>query len=117
MAILKDLEVAISVRGKARKEYSISAEEIEEADTMTKYIQVVGGQCFVIKVSICPSCSLECNGIRFGVFVDGKYLENVILNPSKHESDEIDGILKGYNGKWTLEIFKFAQIVTSKNFG
>ena len=115
MAILKGLKVAIFVRGKVRKEYSIYADEVEKADTMTKYIQVVGGQCFVIEVSIRPSCSLECSGILFEVFIDGKYLENIFLKPSKHAAGTIDGVLKGCNGKWTLEKFEFAQIVTRKN--
>ena len=52
MAILDDLEVIIFVRGKARKEYPIYGDEVEKANTITKYIQVVGGQCFVIKVSV-----------------------------------------------------------------
>ncbi|MCJ1381641.1 hypothetical protein MMC17_004752 [Xylographa soralifera] len=117
MAILNDLEVTISVRGKVRKEYPICAGEVENANTMTKYIQVIGGQCFVINTSIRQSCTLECDGIRFEVFIDGKYLENIILNPSKHERGTMDGVLKGCNGKWTLEKFKFAQIVTTEHTG
>ncbi|MCJ1435291.1 hypothetical protein MMC27_004663 [Xylographa pallens] len=117
MAILNDLEVSIFVRGKARKEYPIYGDEVEKANTITKYIQVVGGQCFVIEVSIRPSCSLECAGILFDVFIDGKHLENIILNPRKHKNGTIDGVLKGCNRKWTLEKFKFTQIVTTEQTG
>ncbi|MCJ1398062.1 hypothetical protein MMC11_001259 [Xylographa trunciseda] len=43
------------------------------------------------------------------------YLANIILDEVKNKDAIIDGVLKGCNEKWTLEKFKFAQIVTTEH--
>ena len=116
MAILKGLNVTICVNKKPLQEYADNDEE-QLPDTITKYIEAVSGAKFEVCAQYEPTFESKapCSGAVFVTLLDGKMVENMPLEHSKHigKLAYTYGSCSLKQGKWMLERFRFSEILIS----
>ncbi|MCJ1477393.1 hypothetical protein MMC13_006064 [Lambiella insularis] len=117
MAILRNLEVTVSVGGKSCVEHDTNIDVGKSESMVTKYIEVISGQCFVVNCAINAGFPNKHKNIVFEIFVDGTWLESSILHKTKMNSFSFEGVISTSGGKWTLEAFKFTDILTTEDQG
>lgn len=117
MAILKGVDVAIEVDGKALREYDCDEEEDGTAgDTVTKYIEVTPGSNFAVFCRWAANfiAGLKVETLNFGPVLDGNRYGSWMPR-----SDALTSFIPGEriyeNGRWTLRRFRFSEIVTDEN--
>ncbi|MCJ1244363.1 hypothetical protein MMC30_001561 [Trapelia coarctata] len=114
MAILKDIAVTVVVNDQELTEYEDvgntddHADEAESLNTITRYIEAAAGANFKLKFDTNGPSFTGYNGLLFGVFVDGREVDNVVLYAQK------TAVLRGARtlemGLWTIRKFKFARL-------
>ena len=116
MAILKDLEVSIAVGDHDLPEYE--EEGFQEApDSMVKYVEATSGESFVINLRVLPKFRSTSQGLSFQVFLDGHYIQNVLVMfddfPRRSVTGwkyKIHGIMRRNGKDWTQRSFRFRDI-------
>ena len=122
MAILHDVDVTISAKGKKLPEYDDDAGELGTNNAVTKYIEALTGADFKIHYTIKPSFRLKSSGISVRVTIDGEYMDAHVLSRNEHlmhlsresYSGSFTGSRRFQNQGWTLQTFTFAEIKTSR---
>jgi hypothetical protein len=144
MAIQDDtpgLEVVVCMDGKPLEEYDNDEEEeakpglqtgvmkYQAARTVTKYIESVSDQEFIIQCNLAPPFKMDCACLWIEVRIDGRKLASTLILKSynldnfsgdcvaKRFQTRVDGMLveaPGNAGRQLLKKFKFTKIETSK---
>lgn len=139
MAILRGLEVTVLVGGKPLQEYdnkdgafasrheNRAIEEHHESKRVSKYVEVVTGQEYVIYVEVQPGFKFNSPTLSFFLYVDGVHITDIILSKSEWVaagdglSDVIEGVKKTETDPLDpesqdciLRKFKFADIHRSE---
>lgn len=122
MAILHDVEVTISAKGKRLKEYDDDAEEPSPSNTATKYIEALTGASFQVHYTIKPALQFKSSGIVIRIEIDGEHMDSDVLIRGQHlketnrvcYSSTFNGARRFQNQGWTLQAFIFAEIKTSR---
>jgi hypothetical protein len=135
------LEVTVCVDGKPLEEYDNDEEEemrqgldpevmkYQAARTVTKYIESVSDQEFIIQINLAPPFKMDCVSLSTSVHIDGRKVASPLImkswNLDKFSGDyvktkfqtRVEGMqveAPGTAGRELLKKFKFAKIETSK---
>lgn len=144
MAIQDDtpgLEVVVCIDGKPLEEYDNDEEEemkpgldpevmkYQAARTVTKYIESVSDQGFVIQINLGPPFKMDYACLSMDVHIDGNRVDSPLIvkskRPQSFSGDYVTKTVKkrvegmkvaapGNTGRELLRKFKFAKIETSK---
>ena len=135
------LEVVVCMDGKPLEEYDNDEEEeakpglqtgvmkYQAARTITKYIESVSDQEFIIQIDLAPPFKMDCACLWIEVRIDGRNVASPLIqkigNLDRFSGDcvvtkfqrRVEGKLveaPGNAGRELLKKFKFAKIETSK---
>ena len=135
------LEVVVCMDGKPLEEYENDEEEeakpglqtgvmkYQAARTITKYIESVSDQEFIIQIDLAPPFKMDCACLSIEVHIDGREVACPLIlkssNLDKFSGDcvttkfqrRVEGMqveAQGNAGRELLKKFKFAKIETSK---
>ena len=112
MAVLKGIGVAVVVNGQDLPEFEDrEATDDRDPDSITRYIQVTTGLNFGIRITGPIPPPYGSQGVSFTIYVDGTKVQTV--NHLRSKSYVLEGSLRPENGKWTMQKFKFADILFS----
>jgi hypothetical protein len=144
MAIQDDipgLEVVVCIDGKPLEEYDNNEEEqakpglpsevfqYQAARTVTKYIESVSDQEFIIQINLAPPFKMDYACLKADIHIDGKWVSSPLIQKSKNldffsgdcvatkYQRRVKGMkveAPGHEGRALLKSFKFAKIETSK---
>lgn len=119
MAILQGfpgLKVEVWSGGGVLQEYDIEAEEADERNTVTKYIQATSNQKFQLHWLIHPTFKYAKNDISTHVYIDGEDVDNRIFSQAKLKKTvnyTNNGAERYEKGEWVLRKYKFSALETS----
>ena len=110
MAILKDIQISVVVNDRDLPEFEDDEEE-QLPNTVTKYVEAVSNSTFHIKISCLQKPAwYGGTGLCFGVELDGEQVAHPLFRGDQTTS-LVKGSSKCINGKWTLQRFKFSDII------
>ena len=139
MAVIKDIEVTVKVKGQALQEYDgIDQDELGSAgyngnfsqapttkgdhtyriipDLISKYIEAQSGACFSIHYQVSKSFPTTFDTLSFMTYVDGTCIESRLLWMTTTELEgqywriECDGITAATQSGTTVKPFMFNEI-------
>jgi len=107
------------VGGKEQAEYLDSDEPSDGASHVTRYVESVSGAKFGIKFLVSLTFKLTSAGLKFAVFVDGRYVQHVIfddsdraIQPHQDWTGYVRGTMRWKLGSWWKSAFRFRDVFT-----
>ena len=124
MAIALQIEVSVHVNGQQLQEFDDNDDDddciVMNSEMVTKYIEAISDATFEIGIKISYSYSHTSDAIRFAIFVDGRYVEQVTWQVSNLLAcgRDMKYLCKGprkRDGKGcSMRPFSFCEIIQSK---
>ena len=113
MARLKDLQAFVTVNKRKLPEFEDADDEDPSPDKTSVYVEAVSDAEFeVVFEREKVYRHYGGTGLQFEVHLDGKNMDNVVLRGNPTDS-YLNGVRKYQKGNWTLEKFKFSNILIS----
>jgi hypothetical protein len=118
MAVLDEFEVKVWVNGEVAQEYEDDEDEQLDPTQIVKYVEVISGAFFEIRITITPGYHVETGqGVSGEVFLDGRYQAGVVFSQAHLSAGKTRtvsgrrGLGPGGHG-FAIARFKFADLQT-----
>lgn len=119
MAILKELEVHVTVNGQNLEEFSGTDDARKDSpERLTRYVEAISNANFKIKVAYMEHClpkyesSKPCEDLSISVYIDGQKLRRTYLGSTLKKVVSSVHVLEG--GQWKSKHSTFCEIMTSE---
>ena len=119
------IECGIIAQGEPLQEHKVSIEEstdpkdasLEEATTVTRFIESISDEAFKIKITVKDSHKLDCPALWFCAFIDGERVNGPVLTKQEFALlsewwEYVDGATVGKS----IRPFLFSKIATSTSY-
>lgn len=84
--ILPGVKVEVKVKGKALKEHEQPGDDEDQERTVTRYVEVVSAENFVVAIKILPTFQFKGDMIKVDVYIDGTLTDDCVLSKGKRST-------------------------------